>query len=463
MRPSSFLRGCWGLGVLGLVCATLTAQRQESLPSLVAAAERLGARVGLAVLDEVGTLLYAHRAAEAFAPASNQKLLTACALLSELGAQAEFATRFQLRDGVLVVTSGGDPNLRSGSPYAAQTAFDAVAAELRRAGVTTLGDIVLDAGSFRGPARPEQWPADQFHLDYCAPTSPWLLDAGMYTVQVAPGQGLPTAVVLAPWQGAQVVNKLRAATKTQRPVYGATNLGEVVTVRGWYGKLNAPREFQAVMHDPRDWFLALLRWRLQAGGIVVGGATTPGPERELLVWRTPLQPALRRMLEDSSNLDAEQCARVLGARHMGDGSLVGGARAVQDAVAKLLGGATTGLVVADASGLSPGNRVTPRQLAQLLQATQVGAPNHVLGQCLPVAGKTGTLEDRFVGTDLVGAVHAKTGWIRGVSALSGFLTCDKAPRYFAILMNYDRDTGGLNRDLKRLQERMVAAMRELTP
>ena len=75
------------------------------------------------------------------------------------------------------------------------------------------------------------------------------------------------------------------------------------------------------------------------------------------------------------------------------------------------------------------------------------------------AGKSGTLEGRFLGTDLVGRVRAKTGWIRGASSLSGCVERkDGSVRWFSILMNYDPKADGLNRDLKRLQEDIVRAV-----
>jgi D-alanyl-D-alanine carboxypeptidase/D-alanyl-D-alanine-endopeptidase (penicillin-binding protein 4) len=86
----------------------------------------------------------------------------------------------------------------------------------------------------------------------------------------------------------------------------------------------------------------------------------------------------------------------------------------------------------------------------------------VLRDALPVAGRTGTLEDRFLGTDLVGRVHAKTGWIRGASALSGLVERrDGSVRWFSILMNYDPKKDGFNKELKELQEKIVAAIDKL--
>lgn len=444
-----------------LLLVACPAQSRAALAALVGEAERLSVRTGVLALDSRGSELYRHRADELFVPASNLKLLTGLAVLDSLGPDYRFQTLFTLRDGVLTVTSGGDPNLRTGSPHAAQAAFDAVAAELRHRGVLAVRDVRLDAGVFTGPDRPAEWPADQLHLDYCAPTSAFLLDAALYRVRLEPGVDgeLPRAQVIAPWDGVRVRNDLKRAAPRQAPVYGAMNQGDLVIVHGRYGRLANPYEFTAVMHEPRRWFEGLLRWRLQAGGIAVHAGAEVAADQQVLSWRSPLQPALQRVLEDSSNVDAEQCLRVLGAERLGDGSLAGGVRALQAHVEQRLGRWSAGLVLRDGSGLSAGNRVSPELLAVALQHFGAAAKDGLFHDCLPVAGATGTLADRFVGSPLQGRVRAKTGWIRGASSLSGFVETERSgPRYFAILMNYDPNRGGLNKELKVLQERLVAAI-----
>jgi D-alanyl-D-alanine carboxypeptidase/D-alanyl-D-alanine-endopeptidase (penicillin-binding protein 4) len=78
-------------------------------------------------------------------------------------------------------------------------------------------------------------------------------------------------------------------------------------------------------------------------------------------------------------------------------------------------------------------------------------------QSLAIGGVDGTLDDRFKTSSLRGRVHAKTGYVVGVSALSGYLkTQDGRWLAFSILMN-DLPRG-MNSRAKQLQEAIVKAI-----
>jgi serine-type D-Ala-D-Ala carboxypeptidase/endopeptidase (penicillin-binding protein 4) len=69
----------------------------------------------------------------------------------------------------------------------------------------------------------------------------------------------------------------------------------------------------------------------------------------------------------------------------------------------------------------------------------------------------GTMEDRFRGTDLRGRVLAKSGFVNGVSCLSGFLHARDDQWYgFSILFN-EVPPGG-TAQAKAIEERIVHAM-----
>jgi D-alanyl-D-alanine carboxypeptidase/D-alanyl-D-alanine-endopeptidase (penicillin-binding protein 4) len=54
---------------------------------------------------------------------------------------------------------------------------------------------------------------------------------------------------------------------------------------------------------------------------------------------------------------------------------------------------------------------------------------------MSIAGQRGTLRNLFKGTNLDGRVHAKTGTLTGVRAISGLLETWAGPRYFSAISN----------------------------
>lgn len=448
------------LVVAAALCAVVQAQ---DLRKVVAQAEALGVRTGVYVRDtENGEPLYAHRSGEAFTPASNMKILTAAAVLWGLGPSHEFVTRFSVRSNRLVVHASGDPNWITGTEHDPARILAGVAAQLRTAGIDAVAGIDLDEGVFQGPGRPPNWPKNQLDLWYCAPTDAFVMEQGTFRVRIAPTGGATADVALvAPpvSRGIQGAIQMTANAKDAR--YGAIDLVDSVKVNGRFPRRSSEVVIRNAVREPRDWFRAALASALESASIRIDpNAVTP--DRELGAVRTPLAPALQRVLRDSSNFDAEQCVRALGARVAGDGSLRGGMAAVRTQLLALVGNLPPEVVLEDGSGLSRDNKVTPALLATVVREALRGPGSGLFLASLPVGGESGTLDDRFTSKALAGRVMAKTGWINGCSSLSGVVKLDDGRlRIFSILMNYDPARGGLNRQLKALQEQMVEAVTRL--
>ena len=84
-----------------------------------------------------------------------------------------------------------------------------------------------------------------------------------------------------------------------------------------------------------------------------------------------------------------------------------------------------GLVMRDASGLAPTNRVTAKMIAQLLAKTvDPNSPIADLYNYLATTSSYGTVASRFKGNNAVvrGKVRAKSGYIPGLSSLAGLVT-----------------------------------------
>jgi D-alanyl-D-alanine carboxypeptidase/D-alanyl-D-alanine-endopeptidase (penicillin-binding protein 4) len=169
-----------------------------------------------------------------------------------------------------------------------------------------------------------------------------------------------------------------------------------------------------------------------------------------------LSDVLRRIGKDSQNLFAECLLKRAGfafARRQRQldprGSWTWGGSAVFD-TCRRAGIDTAGLAVADGSGLSRENRCTARQLALLLQWLH-GQPHAELFQeSLSVAGSDGSLRKRL--KDLRGRVYSKTGTMKGVRALAGYVYAANGDAYaFATIFNGYK---GGSAPYKEIQDRL---------
>jgi len=94
-----------------------------------------------------------------------------------------------------------------------------------------------------------------------------------------------------------------------------------------------------------------------------------------------------------------------------------------------------GVRVRDGSGLDRGDRVTSRFVAALLlRMDQHPYARHYVGS-MAIAGQRGTLRHLFNGTSLDGMLHAKTGTLTGVRAISGVLQTADGPRFVSAISN----------------------------
>jgi len=139
----------------------------------------------------------------------------------------------------------------------------------------------------------------------------------------------------------------------------------------------------------------------------------------------------------------------------------GGARAVTQALERL-GLSDEPVHQVDGSGLSREDRVTARAITALLERVLGAEPSsaQLYRASLAVMGQKGTLEERLRGTVAEGRVHAKTGWIAGVSCLSGYAEpppeSGVRPAVFSILVEYPSELGGLNAScFKKLEDELV--------
>ena len=158
---------------------------------------------------------------------------------------------------------------------------------------------------------------------------------------------------------------------------------------------------------------------LAAQAQVVKGAAPADAIEVATVQSAPMSTWIDYMLIVSDNTLAEAIARLVSL----DVGLNGSFDSLTDAYKRALRGTgldLSGLEVEDGSGLSRYNQVSPAQVNELLELIDQGYEDfEIIQQGMPVSGTPGSLSSRLL--DAVGAVTAKTGWIRTGYTLAGYV------------------------------------------
>lgn len=343
-----------------------------------------GSITGIVVDASTGTVLFDRDANANRIPASNMKLLTAVAALKALRPESRFTTRVLAGsdESTVVLTGGGDVLLGGGTSDHG--------AVMGRAGLVTLAADTAASLATAGVKGPVTVQVDD-SLFSGAPLNPaWSLD------DVAAGETAPLFSLA----------------------------------------LNSGRYSPTVTTGPRPQDSAITTAQAFAEQLVAAGVqVSPGVERGkgvpakvlAAVESATVSEQVDLMLETSDNFLAEALGRMTAIASGQEATYDGATSAVRQRLGEL--GIDTDpkqLRLADVSGLALENQVTARQFAEVVRAITSG-PDLSLRTALdgfPVAGLTGTLDDRYVDPSTAqgaGLVRAKTGTLNTVIALSGYV------------------------------------------
>jgi serine-type D-Ala-D-Ala carboxypeptidase/endopeptidase (penicillin-binding protein 4) len=421
-----------------------------------------GARIGLKIAEmPSGRVLFERRGAELFVPASNQKLFTAHAALSGLGAERRFETRLYrtgpieagVLKGDLVLSGRGDPGLSTGALYE-------IAAALRASGVRRVsGDLVADDSHFFVPE--PRYLGGAAAKVYFAPVGALSLNYNTVALMVlGTASGRPAEVLSeAPGDFIRVRSSVQTRGSTSlaasRQAVGGENR---FSVSGTVNEGERQRLVRGIT-EPTSYCARTFAAVLRESGIELGGNVRLGlldPDAvPLHVHRSaPLFELLYDLNKASNNFLADQVVLHLGLEREGPPATWPKAlRALQAHVDALGLGSTR---ARDGSGLSHDNRTSPADVIALLHLAWTGPLRAQFLATLPIGGRDGTLRNRLGSPDSFGRVRAKTGTISGASTLSGYVFRDDGRTLaFSILINGHSASLG---ETHLFQDRLLQAM-----
>jgi len=426
------------------------ADLRSDLESLTQSSALRYAQVGVLVVDlGSGETLYAHDPDTRVNPASNQKIITTAAAHELLGPTFVYQTKVlaETKPGTDGVVKGNLYLRGSGDPSVTHDDIDALAARISKAGVRRVtGSIVADTSAFDDGPLGTGWSHDYLDDYYAAEVSALTVDGGCVTVIVrgADRAGKAPLMRLEPYSDYLTLAPGSTTTGGDAKPRLYRHLGRnIVALSGPIG-VGQRVESTLTVRQPGLHAATLLLLALKRAGTAVAGGVAAGKTPESAVelgWHDsqPLSRLIATVNLHSDNNYAEAIQRTISLAKSGVGSCTGSVDYI-DKWAEGFGADSKAFLMYDGCGLSRMNSVTPRFLVQVL--SHMGGNAGWVGT-LPVMGRTGTLAGRLKGTEAAGRVQAKTGYIAGTRALSGYVSTKSGRRLaFSMLVGNSLGTDG---------------------
>ncbi|WP_442857476.1 D-alanyl-D-alanine carboxypeptidase/D-alanyl-D-alanine endopeptidase [Acidovorax sp. T1] len=446
------LRWWFFCGLVGLltVAGAARAQATGPLPAEVEAA-LVRARLprdalSVLVVDAQGgrqAARLAHQAQVAMNPASVMKLVTTYAALDLLGPAYTWNTPVYVDGQVQGGSLKGNVYIQGqGDPKLVMERLWLLLRRLQGQGIHTIvGDIVLDrsafdvpehdAARFDGePLRPYNAAPDALLLNYNAVVMTFVPDAaaGLARIQYDPPlagvQRQATVPLAAP---SAECGDWRAAVRAELsdPARAA--------FQGVYPARCGERVWAAAFPDPKGFAARAVEglWR-ELGGKLTGTVRDGAVPARLQPAFSATSPALAEVVRDvnkySNNVMAQQLFLTLALRQNGVATFDGARAALRQWWQARLGDAEPP-APDNGAGLSREARISAQALARMLQRAWQSPVMPELVASLPIAGVDGTLRRS---QSRAGAAHLKTGSLRDVMAVAGYVHAASGRRYVLV-------------------------------
>lgn len=406
-----------------------------------------------------GQTIFSSRSTRPLIPASNMKLVVTAAAVSRWGANYEFVTLLGRKGKDVVVIGSGDPGFAGPAMQITYnqdptTVFRDWAGKVKRAGLREVSNVIVDDSIFDKQFHHPNWPSKQLNRSYTPPVAGLSLWRNLVTVKKTKRDSRGVLELLVE-PGISYRPKDKEVPDSRRQVWISGGPGAKA---GYAGGVQS----SVGVADPSVFFGCVFRAVLAKEGVSVRGqvvrqrlSDAEGKLDEQVVIlaqaSTKLTDIIRRANTWSRTLFAECLLKRLGVAPGQQGSWASGSTAVGKFLTDRVRAGADQFVIDDGSGLSRKNRVSPAALVAVLQYMHGRSDAKAFRESLAVWGRSGTLSKRSNKSVLAGRVFAKTGYIRGVRSLSGYIQTKRGNWIgFSILMN--EVPGGHGWRARQLQE-----------
>ncbi|HYW36224.1 MAG TPA: D-alanyl-D-alanine carboxypeptidase/D-alanyl-D-alanine-endopeptidase [Balneolaceae bacterium] len=400
----------------------------------------------LTVRDTTGQIIQSYHSNKLMRPASNLKLLTSATVLHVLGPNFRYRTAMygvgkkkgQVWQGNIIIRGRGDPSM-SGLFYdgdrlhVMQQFFDM----LKSRGILKIdGDLIGNDSYFDKKAYPDGWDWDDLTYYYAVPINALSFNNNTVnlTVYANGAVGSTPSIEWFPFD-TNYVNFVNEQVIKPRHTYYDEHYHRILGTNTIVLKSSLPkgyveREALAISNPPR-YFMNTFKKYLQQGGIKVTGDCVINDSQHS--WKKsvykklgvhispPLRKLVKHLNRKSDNFYAEMLLKTAAAEKYKTQGTTNLGVSLAEKFANSVGIDTTKININDGSGMSSYDLISTNDLCKLLTAVRHRKIFKYFRNSLPIAGEDGTLKDRFRRQPLKGNIFAKTGYVSGVRAISGYL------------------------------------------
>jgi D-alanyl-D-alanine carboxypeptidase/D-alanyl-D-alanine-endopeptidase (penicillin-binding protein 4) len=399
-------------------------------------------RTGIKIVSlDNGEILYSRDSQLLFHPASNMKLLTTATALKNLGVDFRFKTELLTdsssnslgeRVGNLYLKGYGNPDLSTAD-------LREIVQSLKEQGLNCIsGDLLCDDSYFDELFLGSGWMWDDVNCWSCASISPLSVNDNCVEVKIKPAASIgekPIVSLNPPTGYVQLENQAITVDsldtleldrfKVEREWIHPAN---IIRVQGGVSILDSLNIFTIDIVDPTLYTGTLFSELLAEASIEFSGSvkhgTAPGSAVVLTThWSESLPIVAYNTNKVSDNLSAELLLKTLGAEKIDPPGTAKKGIAMINQYLNEIGLDTSNYQLADGSGVSRYNLITPDLLIELLKDMHQDFKIQVeFKSSLPIAAVDGTLKERMENSGAAEKLRAKTGTLSGVSSLSGYTT-----------------------------------------
>jgi len=368
-------------------------------------------------------------------PASNEKILTSAAAFLLSKENFKFTTNFyytgdisdSVIDGDVFVTGTGDPDFDSAE-------LDSLILKIKQNGINEItGNLYGDVSFYDSLYWGNGWMWDDDPSSDVPYLTPLVINNSAVKIAVKPtligrkvdAKLIPQNNFLKIINNALTVDADTSKLKVSRKWILRDN---TITINGTLSNSFEPDTFEVNIYKPEIYFLKLVRQsfakhRIKLRG-KIGVKTLPDSAKLLIQFERNAKDVIQNMNKESDNLSAESLLRLLGFQYFGKPATAENGIIVIDSLITVIGFNPDDYRIVDGSGLSHYNLITTELVSRLLRYlyNQKYDIFNLIYSSFPIAGVDGTLEERMTDGLAFNNVHAKTGTLSGISALSGYLT-----------------------------------------